>query len=538
MKGVLLVGFLLLLAGTVTAQDVGTRCAEGSYNCYEGSVAVCQNGEYVKYDTASDYYRKYCGAQTTCGEGTYTCDQYSVTVCLNGEYQKFGTDSDYYIKYCQTRRVTCREGTYTCDQYSVTVCQNGEYQKYDTASDYYAKYCAPRVDPAPIESCAGYCEREFKDEYQARLCIQAKCEGQEISCKDQCYLSEGPNGYQDCYRKRCETRSDTGSSCEERCRQKAWITVSATVANAKTVGINEAVFARCLREECEARDDGDNDAFCGSSTYGKCETDADCTSGGCSGQLCQSRSEESRATTCEARQCYNAGNYGLGCGCVKNQCQWARQTPIELPPDDCKDKCRREYGKYPEKLEYCVRECRGYVPPTRGECDDGAVKVMVCSGGNWNPVFEQPPYCSGVKVPPRPMPVQPTTAGTSSGGEGKGTPMPRTEPMKPMEPTRPVEKFGEPCREGWYKCYPEERTVVYCRAGEMVRSQDPKEFEMGCGRRNIVQAVVSAFTGEKECKEGEFRCYDESRKAEVCANGSWQGGGADLFAKVCVDTAA
>src|SRR3989344_9038701 len=107
MKGVLLVGFLLLLAGTVTAQDVGTRCAEGSYNCYEGSVAVCQNGEYVKYDTASDYYAKYCGTRaTTCGEGTYTCDQYSVLVCLKGQYQKFGVDSDYYIKYCQTRSDT------------------------------------------------------------------------------------------------------------------------------------------------------------------------------------------------------------------------------------------------------------------------------------------------------------------------------------------------------------------------------------------------------------------------------------------------
>lgn len=66
--------------------------------------------------------------------------------------------------------------------------------------------------------------------------------------------------------------------------------------------------------------------FCGSSTYGSCITDADCMSAGCSGQICQSTTEENAITTCEWKECYNAESFGLGCGCVNNQCQWALQS--------------------------------------------------------------------------------------------------------------------------------------------------------------------------------------------------------------------
>lgn len=62
--------------------------------------------------------------------------------------------------------------------------------------------------------------------------------------------------------------------------------------------------------------------FCGSSTYGTCENDNECTTGGCSGQVCQSTNEESIITTCEYRECYDASKYGLSCKCVKNKCQW------------------------------------------------------------------------------------------------------------------------------------------------------------------------------------------------------------------------
>jgi eight-cysteine-cluster-containing protein len=62
--------------------------------------------------------------------------------------------------------------------------------------------------------------------------------------------------------------------------------------------------------------------FCGSSTQGACQTDGDCITGGCSGQICQSKKEEGQISTCEYRDCYNAAAYGLKCGCVHQACQW------------------------------------------------------------------------------------------------------------------------------------------------------------------------------------------------------------------------
>jgi eight-cysteine-cluster-containing protein len=65
--------------------------------------------------------------------------------------------------------------------------------------------------------------------------------------------------------------------------------------------------------------------FCGFSTYSACLVDEDCRIGGCSGQVCQARDEESAITTCEYRTCYNADRYQMSCLCFAGQCQW-RET--------------------------------------------------------------------------------------------------------------------------------------------------------------------------------------------------------------------
>jgi len=62
--------------------------------------------------------------------------------------------------------------------------------------------------------------------------------------------------------------------------------------------------------------------FCGSSTYGNCDSDDDCKTGGCSGQVCQSKKEEGAITTCEWTDCYDSAKYGLKCRCTNRQCQW------------------------------------------------------------------------------------------------------------------------------------------------------------------------------------------------------------------------
>jgi eight-cysteine-cluster-containing protein len=63
--------------------------------------------------------------------------------------------------------------------------------------------------------------------------------------------------------------------------------------------------------------------FCGWSTYAECKSDADCKAAGCSGQVCAGVGEEI-ITTCEWRECFDAAKYGMRCGCINNQCQWAQ----------------------------------------------------------------------------------------------------------------------------------------------------------------------------------------------------------------------
>ena len=62
--------------------------------------------------------------------------------------------------------------------------------------------------------------------------------------------------------------------------------------------------------------------FCGWSTYGECSSDIDCLEGGCSGQVCESKSEESTITTCEWIDCYDNEAYGVRCKCIEGRCQW------------------------------------------------------------------------------------------------------------------------------------------------------------------------------------------------------------------------
>lgn len=67
-----------------------------------------------------------------------------------------------------------------------------------------------------------------------------------------------------------------------------------------------------------------NGNFCGTSRKDACNINTDCIEAGCSGQICQAKDAEGGTTTCEWKDCYNAGKYGLTCKCVSNQCQWSK----------------------------------------------------------------------------------------------------------------------------------------------------------------------------------------------------------------------
>jgi len=69
-------------------------------------------------------------------------------------------------------------------------------------------------------------------------------------------------------------------------------------------------------------DGADGPEFCGISTEYACESNDDCMTGGCSGQVCQGVEEEKIMTTCQFRECYSGEKYGLTCGCFENKCIW------------------------------------------------------------------------------------------------------------------------------------------------------------------------------------------------------------------------
>ena len=66
-----------------------------------------------------------------------------------------------------------------------------------------------------------------------------------------------------------------------------------------------------------------DEEFCGSSTLASCSFDSDCKIGGCSSQVCQGVNEEGIITTCEYRDCYDSGEFGLSCGCDNLRCEWS-----------------------------------------------------------------------------------------------------------------------------------------------------------------------------------------------------------------------
>ncbi|MFC1691431.1 eight-cysteine-cluster domain-containing protein [Nanoarchaeota archaeon] len=61
--------------------------------------------------------------------------------------------------------------------------------------------------------------------------------------------------------------------------------------------------------------------FCGASSGDSCSIDEDCEPVGCSKQIC-ARKGKDMMTTCEYRDCYNAEDYGVRCGCFDSKCDW------------------------------------------------------------------------------------------------------------------------------------------------------------------------------------------------------------------------
>lgn len=59
-----------------------------------------------------------------------------------------------------------------------------------------------------------------------------------------------------------------------------------------------------------------------------CQSDADCTTGGCSSTICQSEQGEQMMSICDWREeyaCYNS----ISCGCNEGRCAWEKTPAFE-----------------------------------------------------------------------------------------------------------------------------------------------------------------------------------------------------------------
>ncbi len=190
----------------------------------------------------------------------------------------------------------------TCD--ATTPCPSGyECYKFE---DRNAPIC---FEGNPCTRCA------------SGKCIIFESYPPQVRCTDTCPEDCEPNGVPYCGA--IGTRSEgwydnNGLIKYENC--------AGCVAECKNIGTrSEGWYSSCdgslIRwEQCAGQQSQED--FCGWSTNGACSSDSDCMRGGCSGQVCQSKSEEPVITTCEYRDCYNAGADSLSCGCIEGKCVW------------------------------------------------------------------------------------------------------------------------------------------------------------------------------------------------------------------------
>ena len=62
--------------------------------------------------------------------------------------------------------------------------------------------------------------------------------------------------------------------------------------------------------------------YYGSSTYGECQINDDCESGGCGSEICGSKAESPLLSTCEGYDEPTPKMLNYQCACVNQKCQW------------------------------------------------------------------------------------------------------------------------------------------------------------------------------------------------------------------------
>ena len=83
-----------------------------------------------------------------------------------------------------------------------------------------------------------------------------------------------------------------------------------------------SVTPAALYAECEARVEGPQQA-------GECSTDAECSTGGCSGEVCAtSKAVAELMTSCDRKRCFDVLDR---CGCNEGECTWTLKDAVAPP---------------------------------------------------------------------------------------------------------------------------------------------------------------------------------------------------------------
>jgi len=86
-------------------------------------------------------------------------------------------------------------------------------------------------------------------------------------------------------------------------------------------GLLSALFLAFLPASCGSS--GDLASFCGNSTQGPCNADADCLTSGCGGEICQSNTEDPLVSECIYRECSDTSLHDVRCACQDAHCRWS-----------------------------------------------------------------------------------------------------------------------------------------------------------------------------------------------------------------------
>ncbi len=248
-------------------------------------------------------------------EKTISKPETPIQTCTSHAEAKCYGDHVYWFDSCghkQEKKEYCQQG-----------CELG-FCKEKSHCEREGGYCISKTDVAGCKE--DYVLKEEIDCLEGKVCCLPKCESHaELKCYE---------GHVFWY-----------NSCGHRQEKK------------------EYCYHGCFEGKCKAAPE----AFCGTSTEGPCETDDNCTTGGCSSQVCQSVNEDPVSTTCIYKDCYNAAEYDMVCKCVEGECRWKKECESHHTYkcyeghvywyDSCGNK---EEKKYACEHGCENRQCKGY----------------------------------------------------------------------------------------------------------------------------------------------------------------------------------